>query len=492
MKAYKINLFIFSIIIVLAVICYIFPSEGIQIGAIELEFPSLSDVLGQEEDSVEIPSESPEELLARRLAEMRMQEEAQYLEYFHENAGRIHFPNDNISLFDPLFAALDEGKHSAVKILHFGDSQIEEDRISSMLRSELQKKFGGQGVGIMPAVQTIPTLSIGQATDYEMQRHLVYGPTELRATDNHYGIMGQRAQLDTTVHIRFYPRPKISQDNPSRYFTRLQVWVGNINGRLSVTCDGITQQADTTQPGMQALSFTLPDSTVRTALTLQGNGEIYGISLGSPTGVSIDNIPMRGCSGTIFTQMNSQEIEQYCRQNNVRLIILQYGGNSVPYLKKESGISNYAQQLERQIKYIKRLVPTAEVLFIGPSDMATKVKSEMQTYPHLPMVIDSIKHAALRAGAAYWDLYMVMGGKNSMVNWVNSQPPLAASDYVHFSRLGADKIGDMLCKSMMLYYDYYKWRNQKEVVIDDSCVVNIDSLLPLTQILADTVIQEIK
>lgn len=79
-----------------------------------------------------------------------------------------------------------------------------------------------------------------------------------------------------------------------------------------------------------------------------------------------------------------------------------------------------------------------------------------------------------------------------MVNWVNSQPPLAASDYVHFSRLGADKIGDMLCKSMMLYYDYYKWRNQKEVVIDDSCVVNIDSLLPLTQILTDTVTQEVR
>lgn len=491
MKAYKTNLFIFSIIIVLGILCYVFPSEGIQIGTIELEFPSLDDVLGQKEDSSEVITESPEELLARRLTEMRLQEEAQYLTYFQQNAGRIHFPNDNINMFDDLFAALDKGGETRVKILHFGDSQIEEDRISSMLRSELQSKFGGQGVGIMPAIQTIPTLSIGQSTDHEMKRHMVYGPVELRDSNNHYGIMGQKAHLDTTVQIRFYPRPKISQNNPSRYFTQIQVWLGNVSGKLSVHCNGTTLYADTTQEGMQALTFQLPDSTIRTSLTLQGCGDIYGVSLGSPIGVSVDNIPMRGCSGTIFTQMNSQEIQQYCRANNVRLIILQYGGNSVPYLKKATGISNYAQQLERQIKYLKRLVPNAEILFIGPSDMATKVKSEMQTYPHLPMVVDSIKHAALRAGAAYWDLYMVMGGKNSMVNWVNSQPPLAASDYVHFSRLGADKIGDMLCKSILLYYDYYKWRNQKEVVIDDSCVVNLDSILPTQQTSINTLTQTI-
>lgn len=487
MKAYKITLFIFSIIFALGLICYFFPTDGIQVGSIDLEFPSLSDVLGNDQDSITTPVESPEELLARRLAEMRMQEQAEYLEFFQHNANRIHFPHDSINLFDNFFAALNGAKQSRVKILHFGDSQIEEDRISSMLRSELQSQFGGQGVGIMPAVQTIPTLSIGQATDYEMQRYLVYGPSEWRASDNTYGIMGQKAHLDTTVNIRFYPRPKIDINNPTRYFTRIQVWVGNISNELSIQCNGTTLQADTSIQGMQALTFTLPDSTIRTSLTLQGNGDIYGVSLGSPTGVSIDNIPMRGCSGTIFTQMNSQEIQQYCNANNVRLIILQYGGNSVPYLKKEAGISNYAQQLERQIKHIKRLVPESAILFIGPSDMSTKVKGNMQTYPHLPMIVDSIKHAALRAGAAYWDLYEVMGGMNSMVNWVNSQPALAASDYVHFTRLGADKVGDMLCKSLMLYYDYYQWRHQKEVVMDDTCVVHLDSILPYQQLMNDTI-----
>lgn len=477
MKAYQTSLFIFLVIAALAVICYFFPNEGIQVGPVHLEFPNISDVLGQEEDTVVVPTESPEELLARRLAEMRMQEEAQYMDYFHHNAGRIHFPNDSIAMLDRLFAALEHAGSERVRILHYGDSQIEEDRITSMLRSELQAAFGGQGVGIMPALQTIPTLSIGQATEGDMVRNLVYGNVEMRAEDNLYGIMGQKAHLDTTVQIRFYPRPKISRDNPSRYFTRVKVWVGEVEGELSVSCGGKTLYADTAQQGMQSLSFTLPDSTIRTNVTLQGNGEVYGVSLESETGVSVDNIPMRGCSGTIFTQMSSLHIRHYCQTNNVRLIILQYGGNSVPYLKKAQAIGNYAQQLHRQVRHLKRLVPEAEILFIGPSDMATKVKSDMQTYPHLPMVIDSIKSAVMNAGAAYWDLYAVMGGMNSMVNWVNNQPPLAASDYVHFTRLGADHIGDMLCKSLMLYYDYYKWRHQPSTLLTDSNVVDVDSVL---------------
>ena len=477
MKAYQTSLFIFVVIALLALLCYFFPQEGIQVGKVDFEFPCISDVLGQaEEDTVEVVKESPEELLARRLAEMRMQEEAQYLEYFHHNAGRIHFPQDSIALFDRVFAALENADHELVKILHYGDSQIEEDRITSMLRSELQETFGGQGVGIMPAVQTIPTLSIGQATDRELVRHLVYGPVEMRAQDPLYGIMGQKARVDSTVNIRFYPRPKISVDNPSRYFTQVRVWVGEIGEQLKVTCGTETLRVDSTMQGMCGLTFTLPDSTVRTQLNLEGEGVVYGVSLESKTGVSVDNIPMRGCSGTIFTQMDGQQIRNYCQDNNVCLIILQYGGNSVPYLKKEKSIGNYAQQLNRQVKYLKRLVPEAEILFIGPSDMATKVKSEMQTYPHLPMVIDSIKHAVLDAGAAYWDLYAVMGGWNSMVNWVNNQPPLAASDYVHFSRLGADHVGDMLCKSLMLYYDYYKWRHHTNTVLMDSTLLMSDSL----------------
>ena len=82
----------------------------------------------------------------------------------------------------------------------------------------------------------------------------------------------------------------------------------------------------------------------------------------------------------------------------------------------------------------------------------------MQTYPHLPDVIDILRETAHKCGVAYWDLYSVMGGRNSMVKWVRSTPPLAGADYIHFTHRGADRTGDFLSESLMLYYDYYDAR----------------------------------
>lgn len=480
MKAYKTTLFIFAIIGLLALLCLFFPKDGVQIGPLELEFPSLEEVLGAPTDTVEGPKESPEELLARRLEEMRMEEESQYLDYFENNPARIEFPDNDLHTLDAFFAALDSAESKELRIVHYGDSQIEEDRISSTLRTELQSEFGGQGVGLVPAIQTIPTVSIGQSCDKELTRYLVYGNSEMRAENDLYGIMGQKAMLDTTIHLRFYPLARVNEETPSRYFTEVRVLAGEIEDTLKIRCNGTTLWADSTQKGIVELSFHLPDSSVRAQLEISGKAALYGIMLDGKNGVSVDNIPMRGCSGTIFTQMNGEQLASYFRNENVRLIIMQFGGNSVPYLKKPQSISNYGKQMARQIKYMKRLAPKASILFIGPSDMATKVKANMETYPHLPMVIDSLRHAVLNAGAAYWDLYSVMGGHNSMVQWVNAQPPLAASDYVHFSRGGAERIGDMLCKSLMLYYDYYKWRTDTTQWSDTTKMLN-DSILLLRE-----------
>ena len=63
---------------------------------------------------------------------------------------------------------------------------------------------------------------------------------------------------------------------------------------------------------------------------------------------------------------------------------------------------------------------------------------------------------------AYWDLYGAMGGMNSMTNWVNSNPPLAGSDHIHFTTRGAEKTGEMMMQSLKLYYEYYLWRKEFE------------------------------
>lgn len=457
MKAYKILIFIFSVIAALAVLCVVFPKDGIQVGPWHWEFPSLTEVLESGEQEQQ-PEESPEELLARRLRETRVKEENGYLQFLKNDPTRIHFPADNLEAWDAFFAALDSAGNRHLRILHYGDSQLEGDRMTATLRRYLQQKFGGTGVGLVPLHQTVGAFTIGQSISPVPARHLAYGPAELRGNNSKYGVMAQVAHLNGgTTNASFFPRaPKDTLDS-HRYFTRLTVVAGNNSSAITAHCAGQSRTLPPTS-GTGRLRFTLPDSTTKASLSLSGSGDIYGVMLDSETGVAVDNIPMRGCSGTMFTNINAAQLADFYRNENVRLIILQYGGNSVPYLNGEKSIATYAEQIARQIKHIRTQAPQAAVLFIGPSDMSTRIKGKMQTYPCLPQVVAALKKAAHSEGAAYWDMYEVMGGQNSMAAWVKAQPPLAGNDHIHFTRLGAERVGELLSRSLLNTYEYYKWR----------------------------------
>ena len=138
---------------------------------------------------------------------------------------------------------------------------------------------------------------------------------------------------------------------------------------------------------------------------------------------------------------------------NVRLIILQYGGNSVPYMNKEKSIQGYKNSMIAQVKLFQSMAPKAKILFVGPADMSTNVKGEKQTYPQLEPTIKILKEVCAETGIAYWDLYEAMGGHNSMIKWVESN--LAGKDYLHFTREGASKVADMLYNTYMMYYRFY-------------------------------------
>ena len=71
-------------------------------------------------------------------------------------------------------------------------------------------------------------------------------------------------------------------------------------------------------------------------------------------------------------------------------------------------------------------------------------------------MIDSLRTIALRNNAAYWDIYEVMGGHNSMIAWVNNG--LAGPDYVHFTPAGARRVGKTLAQNFATLYDLYRTR----------------------------------
>lgn len=437
----------------LALVSAVFPEEGMAVAGMEFRFASLEDVLAPEEEE---PRISPEELLQQRKAAVLRAEKDEFEDFFANDPARFYMPEGRVDFFDELFAALEGADSTSVRIVHYGDSQIEEDRITAVIRDSLQKRFGGDGQGAMPARKHF-TSSMGTAADAELDRYMVFAQ---KSDDNLYGPYGDFVRLDTTLTLSYYPIRK--KDQGQAMFNKVTLLAGKVGpGGLSVSCRGVTRRFAEGENYARAV-FTLPDSSSRVSLKLSGKADIYGVLMDEGTGVSMDNVPMRGCSGLVFTSMNSAQLRRFYKDENVKLIMLQYGGNVMPYTKTSQAISNYCSSLRRQIAHIHKLAPEATILFIGPSDMSTSINGKRQTYPVLPEMVDSLKQCVTASGAAYWDIYGAMGGYNSMVDWVNAQPSLAGSDYVHFTPRGSVRIGEMFYDSFRLYYDYYLWRKKNE------------------------------
>lgn len=374
--------------------------------------------------------------------------------------GRIYTPQDECDWFNPLFQHLDSAQTKSMRIMHYGDSQIEEDHITGKFRELIQTKFGGYGVGLLPLYQSIPSTAIAQRINPIPPRFLAYGPKSLRHEEGLYGPMGLSTYINGNYTVSFSKINLKYTSKQTKSWSKITLICGTIEDTLKLK-GSIMRKIRPQNNAFITKQFEKEKQYSK--LEISGKGIIYGISLDSPTGVQVDNIPMRGCSGTIFRRIHSKSLTPYFKQFNVPLIILQYGGNTVPYIKGNKAITNYCANIEKQIHYLQKCAPQAQFLFIGPSDMSTINNGIRQSYPNLKPLIKGLTETCLSNNVAYWNLYEAMGGYNSMIKWV--EKGYAGSDYIHFSNKGSTKTGELLFESLMKYYEYY----QLQQSIKQSC-----------------------
>jgi len=479
-KTYKVILFIVGVFGILAILGWLMPKEGIEVGTevvnnvekpmVRISFVKPEEVIFGGTDSVEHYVPTSNDSLHKdsmTVAEMSAIDKAKYAVITGKNA--ICFPGNDPAWMDPVFDMLKMAHKYPIRVIHYGDSQIEIDRMTSELRHQFQSEFGGFGAGMVPAIQTVATTAIRQSCDRELTRYIVYSPNG-KMKSGHYGPMGQTAVLQGRATFKFSKLGMKGTKNGTKKFGQIGILYEPYNddhGKEGVLATGVIKAGNNEYPfalrdGKTFCCVDLPDTTTRATVKIEGHALIHGFLLdGNGKGVNVDNVPMRGCSGTVFTQIAQSSLETYFKRFNVPLIVMQYGGNSMPYLKPGKSAHEFCNGLRRQFKLLKRISPNSKILFVGPSDMSTSVHGKLQTYPSLPIMVDSIKHVCIENDVAFWDLYTAMGGWNSMLKWVHANPQLAGNDYVHFTTIGADRAGKMLTNAIASAYEYYLLRNHK-------------------------------
>jgi len=475
--------FVLGVFGLLALSMAFVPSDGVKMGEFTFHMPTFTEMfITSDEEYADITDIIEHDFDLDSLIDMEMdsillapaEEKIRKASYdsLIQSIHKIEITDDGRKDLARFFKKLKTD--STARIMHYGDSQIEGDRITSYIRNKLQLKFGGTGVGLRPAVQPYDyILSAVQTHSENWTRYPIYGNVDSLVEHSRYGVMGAFSRYapltSDTIPFKdsvvYESELSISKSNISYLLTReykqLRLFYGNSKRPVDfyllaggdTVYDGILRQ--NLDYGM--ISVKLPDSTSQVTIKFSGwdSPDIYGIDLGQASGITMDNIALRGSSGLIFTKADSLHSAKMYKDLNPDLFILQFGGNVMPYLQTQKSIKNYGQWFANQINRIKTLCPNAAVLVVGPSDMSTKKKDKFVTYENLPGVVDALKEAALSTGCGYWDMYQAMGGHNSMPGWVNAEPELARPDYVHFSERGAKLIANMFYNALLLEYNNY-------------------------------------
>ena len=466
MKSFRIFIFLAASLILLALLAAFYPQPGYSIAGHRLRYPSLSSIL-KPQKQMDIDAYLARQDSLNNLLRLQQDSLNAFRAYLDTSDIRFWFPNHDDSFFDTLFSQFNSIPQSGrtIRILHYGDSQIEMDRITNRLRSYMQSHFGGGGPGLVPFATLIPSLSVSTYGTGNLVRQSPFGDSLVVRAAGNYGPMVQDFHVDGSATSSIKAGTHRSCDSRLLSFNRAKFIFCNRPGPLSVTISsrrGTHQQFECPDEGVHAVEYRFDSLTDNIHIAVSGHADLYGTLVDRGPGVAVDNIPMRGCSGHQFTQINADQLAQAYALMDVGLIIMQFGGNSVPYLRSAKSISNYCKEMGNQIDRLHRCCPQALILFIGPSDMCSRPDSvsSLRTYSWLPQVVDSLCATATAHGAAYWSIYHAMGGANSMPAWVNNG--LGSPDYVHFSQKGADIMGDRLANAFDNMYRLYLLRKESQ------------------------------
>lgn len=481
-----------SLLAVMGLLClimFVFPAKGIQIGSSTLQFPTINDffIPELEEDSLSKLEDDLAELfdstvVVSKIDSAIIQHKLDSLQKFRQG---LQLNDKGKSSMNRFFKALDNARNKKVRIMHYGDSQIEADRITSYLRNELQKKFGGYGAGLFSIVPVTRKMSVNTEYSENWKRYPGFGRKDTTVKHMKYGALmafcryapiPQSDIIDDTLKYEAWLKIKKPRGSYGRTksYTQLKIFLSNSHASINynILADGETIKSGIIEPNtpFQTLQTNFASTPDEIKITFNGNDSpnIYGVSIEGSNGVVADNIPLRGSSGTIFSKQNSTLLGNMYASLSPGLIIMQFGGNTIPYIKKDKGATDYGGWFKSQINFVKRLNPNAAIIVIGPGDMSVKEKTAYVTYPYLEAVRDAMKDAAISSGCVFWDMYEVMGGKNSMPKWVAADPALAASDYTHFSPKGAKKIAEEFSAKLFVMYNNYKGIKKEEKIINDS------------------------
>ncbi len=372
-----------------------------------------------------------------------------------------------IGLYDPSHKAMEalhaalhraEKREGQARLLFWGASHVASDLFTGYLRRELQKRFGDAGHGFVLPGKPWPFY---RHADINIESSKGWKSRRVRPNDHEvdfYGLHGTFIESGSRKQFGAITTTKTNPVGRKASVFDLYYLRGPGRGRLDVRIDGklvrrIKTYARKVGPGYA--TFRVPDGAHRFEVRPAGHGpvRIFGVAAEREVpGVILDTLGIRGARVRYQLLWDDALYREHLQRRHPDLVVLAYGTNESG--DRDTPIATYESQLRRVLDRVRELLPKASCLLIGPSDWPDRdEEGGFIPRPRTAAVIEAQKRVGAEHGCAFFDLVAFQGGPMSMPLWMAADPPMAAKDGIHFTRLGYARLGAVLLKALMQGYE---------------------------------------
>jgi lysophospholipase L1-like esterase len=362
-----------------------------------------------------------------------------------DNLGKAVPIEGNTEQLKYFFDAVKKAKSKTVHIAHYGDSMVWGDIITEDLREIFQKKYGGKGIGFLSF--SSDDISVRQTVRQKYSEDWDFA-TLFTRNDKRYeiGISGTAAvsKGSNWVDYNF-----TNERSSSSSFSEFTVFALNKKSDSKIAYEISNSDKKyltlSQSDNLSIITEKLNQSAKKIKFSVGNSPDtyFYGVNFESGNGVYVDNFPIRGNSGVSLQDISESIYKNFNKELNYKLIILNFGVNAV-------GVNGlwYEKQMGKVIERLKRVFPETSILIVSTADRAIKKGSGFQTDEKILELVDIQKKIAVNSKVAFWNMFEAMGGKNSMVKWVDNSPSYGLKDYVHFTSLGGKRIAELLVEAL--------------------------------------------
>jgi lysophospholipase L1-like esterase len=348
-------------------------------------------------------------------------------------------------------AAAGEGQ---ARLVFFGASHVASDLFTGYIRHELQARYGDAGHGFVVPVhpwrtyrhEDVEIESDGKrwkthrirVGDTEVERVGVAGLAMESKRPDSFGAVTTEQKGETGGAASFYELYYMSQPRA---------------GEMDVFIDGHKARRISTQsPKISTgyATFRVPDAPHRFEIRTLNKRPVWLFGLAverNQPGVIVDTLGINGSRARYQLLWDDAIFREQLRRRKPDLVVLAYGTNESG---DDSPIEDYERDLRAVVGRVRETVPDASCLLIGPSDRPVQVEERVFEDRSRTMRLIAVQHrVALELGCGFFDLVSFQGGSLSMVQWAANDPAYASQDHIHFSRLGYQRLGEVLLAALL-------------------------------------------